>query len=94
MASTTPASAPAQPPFLTIRAAALKYQQAGFTEASLRWLAFNREHNGFGPAFVKIGRKLLLDEAAFVACGRVRFFVCEAVWLERLFQRASVNRSS
>lgn len=26
--------------------------------------------------------------------GRVRFFVCEAVWLGSLFQRASVNRSS
>ncbi len=26
--------------------------------------------------------------------GCVRIFVCEAVWFERLFQRASVNRSS
>ena len=56
--------------FLTIAAGARKYASAGFTEASLRWIAFNRETNGFGPAFIKVGRRLLIDEAAFVACLR------------------------
>lgn len=56
--------------FLTIAAGARKYASAGFTEASLRWLAFNREVNGFGPAFIKVGRRLLIDEVVFVACLR------------------------
>lgn len=61
---------PEASPFLTVAATARKYAAAGFTVGSLRWLAFNREHNGFGAAFVKIGRKLLVDEAEFVACIR------------------------
>lgn len=60
----------APPSFLTIAAGARKYASAGFTEASLRWIAFNHETNGFGPAFIKVGRRLLIDEAAFVACLR------------------------
>lgn len=56
--------------FLTVAACARKHHAAGFTEASLRWLAFNRATNGFGPAFVKVGRRLLIDEQAFVACLR------------------------
>ena len=36
----------------------------------LRRLAFNRDENGFGPAFVKIGRKLLVDEARFFEIAR------------------------
>ena len=36
-----------------------------FPEGGLRALRFNAEKNGFGPAFVKIGRKVLIDEARF-----------------------------
>lgn len=40
------------------------------TVGGLRHLAFNRDKNGFGPAFVKIGRKLLVDEARFFEIAR------------------------
>jgi len=56
--------------FLSIRATARKYAGAGFTEASLRWMAFNRDRNGFAAAFCKVGRRLLIDEAEFVAAIR------------------------
>ena len=56
--------------FLTIASAARTFRAAGFTEASLRWLAFNRRHNGFNRAFVKVGRRLLIDEAEFIAAIR------------------------
>ena len=56
--------------FLTITSAARTFRAAGFTEASLRWLAFNRKHNGFNRAFVKVGRRLLIDEAEFIAAIR------------------------
>lgn len=59
-----------EPNFLSIRATARKYAGAGFTEASLRWLAFNRQHNGFDRAFCKVGRRLLIDESEFVAAIR------------------------
>ncbi len=36
----------------------------------LRHLAFYRDKNGFAPAFVKVGRKLLVDEAKFFECAR------------------------
>ena len=56
--------------FLTIASGAHTFRAAGFTEASLRWLAFNRKHNGFNRAFVKVGRRLLIDEAEFIAAIR------------------------
>lgn len=34
----------------------------------LRHLMFNREHNGFSRAFVKCGRRVLIDEARFFEC--------------------------
>lgn len=36
-----------------------------FPLGGLRWLRFNSETNGFDSAFLKIGRKLLIDEEAF-----------------------------
>lgn len=54
--------------FSTIKKFAKKYP--AFTEPSLRWMAFNRKANGFDRAFIKIGRKLLIDDAAFVECLR------------------------
>ena len=59
------------PQFLTVEKFAEKYS-AAFTEASLRWLLFNRETNGLASAVVQLGRKLLIDEAAFVAWLRSR----------------------
>lgn len=38
-----------------------------FSRASLRWMLFNREQNGLHKAVVQIGRRILIDEAAFVA---------------------------
>ena len=36
-----------------------------FTEASLRWLRYNQDENGFASAFVTVGRKVLIDEERF-----------------------------
>lgn len=36
-----------------------------FTEPSLRWLRFNCETNGFKRAFIKVGRRVLVDEETF-----------------------------
>ena len=39
-----------------------------FTEKSLRWLRFNQTTNGFAPAFVNVGRRVLIDEDCFFEC--------------------------
>ena len=48
----------------TLRNFASKHPGA-FTEPSLRWLAFNRDHNGFADAFIKVGRRIFVDENRF-----------------------------
>ncbi len=53
------------PQFSTVEQMAEKYP--AFTEPSLRWLLFNRETNGLNAAVVQLGRKVLIDEQAFVA---------------------------
>ena len=55
----------ATPPteFLTLAQTAKKYP--AFTESALRWLRFNGHSNGFNNCIRKIGRKLLIDTAAF-----------------------------
>lgn len=58
------------PQFLTVAQLTEKHQ--AFTEGSLRWLLFNREHNGLAIAVVQIGRKVLIDEQAFVTWLRSR----------------------
>lgn len=50
--------------YSTVRQFALK--QSIFSESALRWLALNREHNGFDSVFIRIGGKLLIDERAFL----------------------------
>ena len=54
-----------QSQFLTVPNAAKKYP--AFTEASLRWLLFNREHNGFNRCVVRVGRRVLIDDSELVA---------------------------
>lgn len=54
------------PQFLSVHALAEKYRDSGFTEAGIRWQLFNREHNGLNKAVIRIGKKLLVDEIAFV----------------------------
>ncbi len=58
------------PQFLTVEQLAAKYP--AFSEPSLRWMLFNRETNGLTTAVVQIGRKVLIDEQAFVAWLRSR----------------------
>ena len=36
-----------------------------FTEASIRWLIFNRTQNGFDACLVRVGRKVLIDRTRF-----------------------------
>ena len=54
-----------QAQFLTVEATANKYP--AFTPQGLRWMLFNREQNGFNRCVVRIGRRVLIDEAEFVA---------------------------
>ncbi len=51
--------------FYTVEQFAQKYP--AFTPSSLRWLLFNRATNGLDAAVVQLGRRVLIDEAAFVA---------------------------
>ena len=39
-----------------------------WTIGSLRWLRYKESENGFGPAFVTVGRRVLIDEAEFFSC--------------------------
>jgi len=38
----------------------------GFTKGGVRYLIFNARTNGFDVCLVKIGRRVLIDEAAFL----------------------------
>ena len=49
--------------YLTVKEFARKHST--FSESALRWLIFNRSTNGFGGCFRKIGKRILVDEAAF-----------------------------
>ena len=51
--------------FYTVEQLAAKYP--AFTASSLRWLLFNRSVNGLNCAVVQLGRRVLIDEGAFVA---------------------------
>lgn len=65
------------PSLYTVKAFSAKHAAAGFTEGSLRAIIFEaspRESshgtipgNGFAPAIVRVGRKVLLDESKFFA---------------------------
>jgi hypothetical protein len=35
------------------------------TERALRWIFFHREKNGFSSCVVRVGRRILMDEAKF-----------------------------
>jgi len=50
--------------FLTVKQTAEKYP--AFTKGSLRSLIFHRDRNGFAPVVLKLGKKVVLVEAAFV----------------------------
>ena len=50
--------------FYTIAQFAQKYP--AFTPAALRWQLFNRKTNGLDSAVVQLGRRVLIDEIAFV----------------------------
>ena len=53
--------------YFGFRAFSNKHPDA-FSVSSLRWLRFNRETNGFAPAFVNVGRRVLIDEDRFFEC--------------------------
>lgn len=38
-----------------------KYPDANFTPATIRWLIYNRNDNGFDACIVRMGRKVLID---------------------------------
>ena len=53
----------AVPTLLTVQQFCEKHR--AFTPGGLRWLLFHRHTNGLEQAVVRLGRRLLLDEAAF-----------------------------
>lgn len=53
-----------QSQFFTVEQFSKKH--SAFTPASLRWLLFNRAENGLESAVVQLGRRVLIDEVAFV----------------------------
>lgn len=50
--------------FLTVKQVPGKYP--AFKESSIRWAIFNKDTNGFNKVIRKVGRKVLIDEEAFV----------------------------
>lgn len=54
-----------QSQYLTVAQTAEKYPC--FTVAGLRWQLFNRVTTGFDRCVVRAGRRVLIDEAEFVA---------------------------
>ena len=61
----TPANTMPAKSFTPVKTFAEKYPD--WKESSLRWLIFNRETNGFKSVFRKVGKRVLIDEAAFFA---------------------------
>ncbi len=43
----------------------LAERNPAFTEGALRWHVFNSKHNGLDCAIVRVGRRVLIDEAEF-----------------------------
>ncbi|OGU11543.1 MAG: hypothetical protein A2075_23325 [Geobacteraceae bacterium GWC2_58_44] len=50
--------------YLTVKQVPGRYP--AFTENAIRWLIFNRDRNEFSAVIRKVGKKVLIDEAAFV----------------------------
>jgi hypothetical protein len=51
--------------YLTVKQTSEKYK--AFSVGSLRWAIFNRQSNGFDSVVRKFGKKVLIDETAFIA---------------------------
>lgn len=51
--------------YLTVKQLPAKYP--AFTENAIRWAIFNKDRNGFNTVIRKVGKKVLIDEQAFVA---------------------------
>lgn len=50
--------------FISVRRLSEKHPD--FSEASIRYLLFNRDNNGLAEHVRKIGKKLLIDEHGFI----------------------------
>jgi len=50
--------------FSTVKQTSEKHP--AFTEGSIRWMIFNSKFNGASVWIRKVGRKILIDDAAFV----------------------------
>lgn len=50
--------------YLTVKQLPAKYP--AFTENAVRWAIFNRDRNGFASVIRKVGKKVLIDEVAFI----------------------------
>jgi hypothetical protein len=54
-----------QKSFLTLKQTSERY--AAFPIGSLRWIIANKEQNGFTSVMCKVGKRIVIDEDAFVA---------------------------
>lgn len=50
--------------YLRVKDVPSKYP--AFTESSIRWAIFNSATNGFNKVIRKVGRRVLIDEEAFL----------------------------
>jgi hypothetical protein len=55
---------PDTPTLLTFRQFSERFP--AISESSLRWIRFNQEKNGFAPAFLRLGRRVLVDQDRFL----------------------------
>ena len=51
--------------FLSVKDFSNKH--TGWTQQQLRWIIANREKNGFKSVLRKVGKRVMIDEAAFFA---------------------------
>jgi hypothetical protein len=51
--------------YLTVKQLPEKYP--AFTVNAIRWWIFNKGTNGFDTVVLKVGRRVLIDEVAFIA---------------------------
>lgn len=50
--------------YMTVKQVPERYP--AFTEASIRWLIFHQAQNGFDTVIRKVGKRILIDEEAFI----------------------------
>jgi hypothetical protein len=61
----SPSTAKQRPDFVTVRQFTEYFNWP--SESGLRWMIFNAQNNGLDRALIRVGRRVLIDTAAFEA---------------------------